>query len=86
MVPAPASDPSANRLPGGVVSDVSYTGVSTQYLVKSPWGQELSVFEQNHDSERRFAPGDRVDLTWAPSHTFLLDAAQDASAGVETEL
>jgi spermidine/putrescine transport system ATP-binding protein len=85
MVAPPATDPTANRLPGGVVSDVSYTGVSTQYLVRAPWGQELSVFEQNHSSERRFVPGDPVDLTWAPEHSFLLDAAQDASAGVEIE-
>ena len=30
-----------------VVSDVSFVGVSTQYLVRMPWGQELTVFEQN---------------------------------------
>jgi spermidine/putrescine transport system ATP-binding protein len=27
--------------------------------------------------------GDAVDLHWQPSHTFVLDAAQDALAGVE---
>ncbi|MFC5731130.1 MULTISPECIES: ABC transporter ATP-binding protein [Nocardioides] len=85
MVPAMAADPALNRLPGGVVSDASYTGVSTQYLVRAPWGQELSVFEQNHTSQGRFSPGDPVDLTWALEHTFLLDAAQDARAGVESE-
>ncbi|MCW2831102.1 MAG: spermidine/putrescine transporter ATP-binding protein, partial [Aeromicrobium sp.] len=31
---------------GGYVTDVSFVGVSTQYLVRMPWGQELMVFEQ----------------------------------------
>ena len=35
-----------NQLPG-TVTDVSYSGVSTQYLVRTAWGQELIVFEQN---------------------------------------
>ena len=31
----------------GRVTDVSFVGVSTQYLVAAPWGQEIIVFEQN---------------------------------------
>ncbi|WP_312856276.1 ABC transporter ATP-binding protein [Nocardioides pelophilus] len=75
----------ANHLRGGVVSDVSFVGVSTEYLVRMPWGQELTVFEQNHTSSRRLRTGDEVDLSWAPEHTFLLDAAQDATAGTQIE-
>lgn len=75
----------ANHLRGGVVSDVSFVGVSTEYLVRMPWGQELTVFEQNHTSSRRLRTGDEVDLAWAPEHTFLLDAAQDATAGTQVE-
>ena len=74
-----------NQLTGGVLSDVSFVGVSTQYVVTMPWGQELMVFEQNHTSQRRFLPGDKVDLQWSAEHTFVLDAAQDASAGAEVE-
>lgn len=74
-----------NVLAGGVVTDVSFVGVSTQYLVGMPWEQELTVFEQNHTSERRFRPGDQVELHWRPEHTFTLDAAQDAHAGAEPE-
>lgn len=74
-----------NTLGDGVVSDVSFVGVSTQYLVRMPWGQELTVFEQNTGTRKRFAVGDRVDLHWRPEHTFLLDASQDALAGVEKE-
>jgi spermidine/putrescine transport system ATP-binding protein len=68
-----------------VVSDVSYVGVSTQYLARLSSGQELMVFEQNTGARDSFRRGDRVDLHWMPAHTFLLDASQDAEAGVERE-
>ncbi|MGN6575277.1 MAG: ABC transporter ATP-binding protein [Nocardioides sp.] len=74
----------SNLLPAGLVTDVSFIGVSTQYLVKMPWDQELTVFEQNTGAREGFRPGDRVDLHWSPLHTFLLDADQDAHAGDET--
>ena len=72
-----------NRLADGVVTDVSYVGVSTQYLVRLPFEQELTVFEQNTGERPPFRKGDRVDLTWQPDHTFLLDAHQDAHAGAD---
>lgn len=74
-----------NTLLGGVVSDVSFVGVSTQYLVRMAWGQELTVFEQNTGARDRFRSGEPVDLHWRPEHTFLLDASQDAAAGVQRE-
>jgi spermidine/putrescine transport system ATP-binding protein len=76
-------DSSVNTFSGGTVSDVSFIGMSTSYLVKMPWGQELTVFEQNSGARDIFAPGAPVDLHWNIAHTFLLDAAQDALAGVE---
>src|SRR3546814_10626120 len=60
-----------------VVTDVSYIGVSTQYLAKLPWGQELTVFEQNTGARVALKVGDSVDLHWQPTHTFVLDAAQE---------
>jgi spermidine/putrescine transport system ATP-binding protein len=74
----------SNLLSGGVVSDVSFIGVSTQYLVRMPWEQELTVFEQNSGARAAFSTGTHVDLHWSPAHTFLLDADQDAHAGDET--
>ncbi|CAA9347016.1 MAG: Putrescine transport ATP-binding protein PotG [uncultured Nocardioidaceae bacterium] len=71
-----------NVLSGGRVSDVSFVGVSTQYLVRMPWGQELMVFEQNTGQRPSFVQGQEVDLAWAPEHSFLLDADQDADAGI----
>ena len=73
-----------NLLTGGRVTDVSFNGVSTQYLVGMPWGQELMVFEQNTGRRAPFRNGDGVDLAWSRSHSFLLDAVQDAHAGVIT--
>jgi spermidine/putrescine transport system ATP-binding protein len=72
-----------NRL-SGTVTDTSYIGVSTQYLVRLPWGQDLTVIRQN-DGAPIHRPGDSVDLSWEPDHTFGLDASQDANAGVERE-
>ena len=73
-----------NVLPGGVVTDASFIGVSTQYLVKMPWGQELSVFEQNTGKEI-FRPGTEVALHWDPSQTFGLDGGQDIEAGADID-
>jgi spermidine/putrescine transport system ATP-binding protein len=75
----------ANTLTGGRVSDVSFVGVSTQYLMRMPWGQELMVFEQNTGARDSFAVGDEATLSWTAEHTFLLDAAQDAYAGADLE-
>ncbi|WP_151081712.1 ABC transporter ATP-binding protein [Nocardioides cynanchi] len=76
-----ALDAPGNTIPGGVVTDVSFVGVSTQYLVRMPWGQELQVFEQNTGRRRIFRHGDKVELSWRPEYAFLLDHDQDASAG-----
>ncbi len=75
-----------NTLRGGVVSDVSYCGVSTQYLVRMPWNQELTVFEQNTGARQTLTVGGAVDLYWQPSHAFVLDAGQDALAGVDDQI
>lgn len=84
MAAAGHEESDGNTLTGGTVSDVSFSGVSTQYLVAMPSGQELTVFEQNTGARTAFAPGSPVDLHWAREHTFLLDAAQDIHAGDET--
>jgi spermidine/putrescine transport system ATP-binding protein len=76
-----ALDAPGNTIPGGVVTDVSFVGVSTQYLVRMPWGQEVQVFEQNTGRRRIFRHGDKVELSWRPEYAFLLDHDQDASAG-----
>ncbi|MCW2857625.1 MAG: spermidine/putrescine transporter ATP-binding protein [Marmoricola sp.] len=78
-------DAPGNHLDGGIVTDVSFVGVSTQYMVRMPWGQELQVFEQNTGRRRLFAKGETVDLSWRPEYAFLLDASQDVNAGIEED-
>jgi len=80
-----ALDAPGNTIPGGVVTDVSFVGVSTQYLVRMAWGQELQVFEQNTGRRRLFRPGDQVELSWRPVYAFLLDHDQAAAAGAQLE-
>ena len=72
-----------NVLTGGRIEDVSYIGVSTQYQVEMPWGQELMVFEQNDDGVAPFNKGDAVNISWAPVFTFALRGDEDVTAGSE---
>ncbi|WP_240641067.1 ABC transporter ATP-binding protein [Nocardioides ferulae] len=81
--PGEELDAPGNTIPGGVISDVSFVGVSTQYLVRMPWGQELQVFSQNTGRHRIFRHGEPVELSWRPEYAFLLDISQDAHAGAE---
>jgi spermidine/putrescine transport system ATP-binding protein len=74
----------SNVLTGGRITDVGFFGVSTQYLVAMPWGQEVVVFEQNTGQRAPFKNGDEVDLAWSRGHAYLLDADQDAQAGMTT--
>ncbi|MEI7723133.1 MAG: ABC transporter ATP-binding protein [Actinomycetota bacterium] len=74
---------SGNVLSGGHIEDVSYIGVSTQYQVAMPWGQELIVFEQNDDGVAPFKKGDAVNISWEPIFTFALRGDEDVTAGSE---
>ena len=69
-----------------MITDVSFVGVSTQYLVRMPWGQELQVFQQNTGRTRMFRQGETVELSWRPEYAFLLDASQDVSAGAQEDV
>ncbi|WP_432094356.1 ABC transporter ATP-binding protein [Streptomyces sp. bgisy100] len=73
-------DDGRNRLTGRIV-DASFIGVSTQYLIDSPAGGRLSVYEQNIERDSRLVPGAEVVLHWNPAHTFGLDASQSVLDG-----
>lgn len=64
----------------GVVTDTAFIGISTHYLVRLPWGQEVTVMRQN-DGAPLLRPGQEVGLHWDPRFAFALDASQDAHAG-----
>ena len=74
-------DDAGNRLTG-IVTDASFIGVATYYLVRMPWGQELTVVQQN-DGTPPLPPGEPLTVTWLPDHGFGLDATQDEHAGAE---
>lgn len=81
-----AGDLSGRNVLTGIVTDASFTGLSTQYLVRTAWGQELQVFSQNLSADDVVRLGDDVVVSWDPSHTFGLDGSQDLNAGVDEEL
>jgi spermidine/putrescine transport system ATP-binding protein len=80
-----AIDAPGNHMTGAVITDVSFIGVSTQYQLRMPWGQEMIAFEQNTGARGVLTPGAQVDVSWRPEFAFLLDASQDVNAGIEGE-
>jgi spermidine/putrescine transport system ATP-binding protein len=74
-----------NVLTGGVVTDTSFVGVSTQYLVRAAGCDEIGVFVQN-DGAAIFRPGSEVVVSWDPAQGFGLDGHQDIDAGAEADL
>ncbi len=74
---APTTDD--NVLGPGRITDLSFTGVSTQYTVEMPGIGPIGVFEQNMVFGSVFSVGSEVWVRWRPEHTFGLDA--DAQAG-----
>ncbi|HVU77705.1 MAG TPA: ABC transporter ATP-binding protein [Gaiellaceae bacterium] len=65
-------DPSKNCFNGEIV-ERAYTGVSTQYIVKTPVG-EVSVYVQGAGSHN---PGEGIDLSFAPEATFVVDRVEE---------
>jgi spermidine/putrescine transport system ATP-binding protein len=79
----PNETPGANEL-RGIVTDASYVGVSTQYVIRLEQGQDVVVYTQNLETsgiaeQRR--TGQRVRLTWLPKHTFVIDGPSSSIEG-----
>jgi spermidine/putrescine transport system ATP-binding protein len=84
LVPPGGDEPGdATVLGPGTVADVSFSGVSTEYLVDVPEHGRISVFTQNLGAGPGAAPGDQVRLAWSPRHAFAL--VGDAARGAEPE-
>jgi spermidine/putrescine transport system ATP-binding protein len=83
------SPPEANRdnvIGPGTVIDVSFSGVSTQYIVDVPGLGSWTVFAQNLGVDAVARPGDQVVLRWDPRHAFTLPGDEDLSAGVDPDV
>jgi spermidine/putrescine transport system ATP-binding protein len=72
-VEAPADDPARNTMGPGRVIDVSFSGVSTQYLVSIPRLGTLIVFAQNMAFGPVAQEGEEVWVSWNIEHGFGLE-------------
>jgi spermidine/putrescine transport system ATP-binding protein len=76
----------------GTVLDSSYMGVSTQYLIATPYDHRVVVYAQNLETggaSEVLADGQRVRLTWKPQHTFVISAGErdpDLDPALQEEL
>lgn len=70
--------PAGHQHVAGVVTDSSYVGVCSHYLVRTGWGTELAAFAPNTGAERQVPLGAEVVAHWHPRHAFLLDRAPGA--------
>ena len=75
-----------NVIGPGTVIDVSFSGVSTQYIVDVPGLGAWTVFAQNLGVDAVARPGDQVLLRWDPRHAFTLPGDEDLSAGVDPDV
>ena len=74
-------DPSLNHLQGQV-TDASYVGVHTEYLVRTDVGHELTVYAQNIETSgasQALTYGQPVSLSWRPEHSFVIAANAEGS-------
>ncbi|MGO1537749.1 MAG: ABC transporter ATP-binding protein [Leucobacter sp.] len=78
---APAEDANVNVIGPGRITDVSFSGVSTQYTVEAPEFGSVQVFAQNVAAGPEAAEGQEVWLSWLTNHTFgLADDVQGVEA------
>jgi spermidine/putrescine transport system ATP-binding protein len=63
----------------------TFTGVSHQFTVKGPTGKTLLVYAQNLGGEPIPSPGDQVQLTWRPEHTFAVKASDSSDSAKEEQ-
>ena len=66
----PTRESGRNLVGPGRITDVSFSGVSTQYEVTSPVFGVFTVFAQNTSISRMHHDGDEVWMSWDVGHTF----------------
>mgnify|MGYP003674781048 FL=1 len=78
---APKQSSDRNVVGPGRVTDVSFSGVSTQYEVTLPTQGVVTVFSQNTSITAMHHDGDEVWLSWDVGHTFGLADESYTAAG-----
>ncbi|MCG2799975.1 MAG: ABC transporter ATP-binding protein [Cellulomonas sp.] len=81
LVAGQEASPDHNVIGPGIVTDVSFTGVSTQYQVEVEHLGTFGVFAQNLLGGATVTQGSSVRLAWSVEFTFGLDGDQDAAEG-----
>jgi len=74
LVPAALGTPPGRNALHGTVTVASFLGVSIQYIVTAPGGEELTVYAPNREGVQplTLGVGQEVLLTWDPQHTFVV--------------
>jgi spermidine/putrescine transport system ATP-binding protein len=74
LVPAANGVPAGRNALRGTVSVASFLGVSIQYVITAPGGEELTVIAPNSGlgQPAGLGVGQEVLLTWDPQHTFVV--------------
>jgi spermidine/putrescine transport system ATP-binding protein len=82
LVPGGAEPPADHNVLRGTITVASFLGVSIQYLVRAPGGEELTVIAPNLEGAEpeAFGPGREVQLAWRPQHTFVVSAKEPTHA------
>ena len=79
-----ASDDGNTNALTGRITDASYVGVSTQYVVKLDDGKDVVVYSQNLETSgvaEQHAAGEQVSLSWRPKHSFVISKSNEPRGG-----
>jgi spermidine/putrescine transport system ATP-binding protein len=60
-----------------------FVGVSYQYFFETPDGRQLSAFDRNAGGGAVARPGEKVQLSWRPEHTFVMPMGAAAKSDTE---
>jgi spermidine/putrescine transport system ATP-binding protein len=69
-----APEENVNTVPG-VVAEIAYIGVSTQYIVETAAGSVTVYVQNTRPGMNGVNPGDRLTLGWGPECTFVVQEA-----------
>lgn len=82
---APMEAAGVNAIGPGRITDVSFSGVSTQYTVEAPEFGQVQVFAQNVEAGPAARLGDEVWLSWLVEHTFGLADDETNTGSITAE-
>lgn len=69
-------DGSEPNVLAATVTESAYIGVSTQYVVETAAGSVTLYVQNDRPGAQGLAPGHRLELSWSPQCTFVVDAPE----------